>query len=118
MWLAAFTAFGDTTDPTELSMAHDEYFYMIRFSSDGKILVAVGDDGFVRFWNTKTHELLAESKTDKEGLYSVVFTPDQTRVITGGVRGKLYECPVPHLDAKDGASQRNFDQEAVDAPRP
>jgi len=92
--------------------------YDVAYSHDGKILVAVGDDGFVRFWNTKTHELLAESKTDKEGLYSVVFTPDQTRVITGGVRGKLYECPVPHLDAKDGASQRNFDPEAVDAPRP
>jgi len=82
--------------------------YDVAYSRDGTILAAVADDGFVRFWDTRTHALLAESKTDKEGLYSVVFAPDQTRVVTGGVRGVLYECPVPSVAAKDGA----------DAPHP
>ena len=69
--------------------------YDVTYSGDGRILVAVGDDGFVRFWSVKTYELLAESKMDNEGLYSVVFTPGQASVITGGVRGKVYELAAP-----------------------
>ena len=74
--------------------------YDVTYSRDGRLLAAVADDGFVRFWSTKTDKLLLELKADKEGLYSVVFTPDQTTVLTGGVGGRIYECPVPKLDAK------------------
>lgn len=74
--------------------------YDVAYSRDGRILAAVGDDGCVRFWNTQTYKLLLESQVDKEGLYSVAFTPDQTAVVTGGVRGKVYECPVPKLVAE------------------
>jgi WD40 repeat protein len=72
--------------------------YDVVYSRDGTILAAVADDGFLRFWNAKTHQLLLESKADKEGLYTVVFTPDEKSVLTGGVRGKVFECPVPKLD--------------------
>ena len=74
--------------------------YDVAYSADGRLIAAVGDDGFVRFWNTETYELVGEFKVDKEGLYSVVFTPDQANVLTGGVRGKIYACPVPKIDAK------------------
>ena len=92
--------------------------YDVAYSRDGRILAAVGDDGFVRFWNAKTFELLLELKADKEGLYAVAFTPDQTCVITAGVRGKVYECPVPKLDTKVRGSRRDFAQESVDATPP
>lgn len=74
--------------------------YDVAYSADGRLIAAVGDDGFVRFWNTETYELVGEFKVDKEGLYSVVFTPDQANVLTGGVRGKIYACPVPKIDAQ------------------
>ena len=74
--------------------------YDVAYSRDGRLLAAVADDGFVRIWNAESHEMLLELKADKEGLYSVVFTPDQNSVLTAGVRGRVYECPVPKLSAQ------------------
>ena len=73
--------------------------YDVVYSRDGSAIAAVADDGFVRIWNAKSHEMLLEMKADKEGLYSVVFTPDQTSVLVGGVRGKVFECPLPKVGA-------------------
>ncbi|MCA9145987.1 MAG: WD40 repeat domain-containing protein [Planctomycetales bacterium] len=91
--------------------------YDVAYSRDGGLLAAVGDDGFVRIWETRTYTLLTESKTDKEGLYSVVFAPDRTHVITGGVRGVLHSCPVPHVATTDPATQRQVEQDSPDATR-
>ena len=74
--------------------------YDVAYSRNGKLLAAVADDGFVRFWNTETRELLLKTRADKEGLYSVVFTPHQTSVLTGGAGGRVYECAIPKLDGK------------------
>lgn len=74
--------------------------YDVTYSRDGSILAAVADDGFVRFWHAKTLDLLLEAKVDKEGLYSVVFTPQQSSVLTGGIRGTVMEFPAPKLGAE------------------
>ncbi len=79
--------------------------------------MALGDDGFVRPRETRTRTLLTELKTDKEGLYSVIVSPDQARLTNAGVRGMLHECPVPHVAATDGEGQRHVEKDAPDATR-
>ena len=93
--------FGDVaTGKSETLFKANDPTYDVTYSRDGRLVAAVADDGFVRLWNAKSHEMLHEMKADKEGLYSVVFTPDQNSVLTAGVRGKVYECPVPKLSPR------------------
>lgn len=92
--------------------------YDVAYSRNGAMLAAVGDDGIVRCWETRTYTLLAESKTDPEGLYSVAFTPEQTHVVTGGVRGVLHACPVPHVAATNAADRQRGEKDKSDAAGP
>jgi WD40 repeat protein len=88
LWLVALASLGDAAEPQELPIAHDEYLYMIRFSTDGKTLVTAAGDNVARVWNWSTRELLHTLEHDA-AVYAAVFSPDEDLLATGSGDGKV-----------------------------
>ena len=88
LWLVAFTSFGESIEPKEIPIGHDEYVYMIRFSSDGKTLATAGGDNMARVWNWSKRELRHALEHDS-AVYGAVFSPIQDLLATGSGDGKV-----------------------------
>ncbi len=88
--------------------AHDEYVYMIRFSSDGQTMATAAGDNTAVIWDwpkrRKQHVLKHEA-----AVYAAVFSPDAQQVATGSgdgfvtlwntADGKLIRKQKNHADA-------------------
>lgn len=65
---------------------------------DHERLASVGDDGNLRIWNLRTHELMKVWKLGDSPLFSVAVSPDGRFVAAGS--NTLYLCDVEQLDAR------------------
>ena len=88
LWLVACTSFGESLEPKKLTIAHDEYVYMIRFSPDGKTLATAAGDNVARVWNWSKRELLYTLEHDA-AVYGAVFAPSKDLLATGSGDGKV-----------------------------
>jgi WD40 repeat protein len=67
----------------------------VAFSSDGGMLAAATEDGFVRVWDTTSwREVRDFTGTGRPGISSVAFSPSGTFVAAGGMDGNVWEWNV------------------------
>ncbi len=69
----------------EAFSAHSDWARALALSPDGSLLVSVGYDGGLNFWDLRSHTLLhsASVGSDRQ-LYAVAFSPDGRLVAAGG----------------------------------
>ena len=62
---------------------HKETVVDIAFSHDGKLLASTSDDKTIRIWNVEAKKLIRTMEV-AEHVQAVTFSPDDTRLMTGG----------------------------------
>lgn len=62
---------------------HTEAVRFVTFSSDGRWLASVADDGTVRVWDTTTGALLETLNDQSDCVPSITFSSDNLQIITG-----------------------------------
>jgi WD40 repeat protein len=55
----------------------------VTFSLDGKLLAVASDQGFARIWDAATLQPVVDLRGFLQGVYSVAFSPDGQRLVTG-----------------------------------
>jgi WD40 repeat protein len=63
---------------------HPQAIEGLAVSRDGRFLASVGNDGLARVWSTADQREVATCIGHKGACYGVAFTPDGTRLATGG----------------------------------
>jgi WD40 repeat protein/tRNA A-37 threonylcarbamoyl transferase component Bud32 len=74
---------GASPPPRSIKTSHVE-INGIAFSSDGKRIATVGDDGFLRVWDITSGKLLVELQAHQEMAFNVAFLKDDQTLITCG----------------------------------
>ena len=78
---------------------HTEGTMSLRWSVDGERVVSGSGDGTTRVWDVESGDtVLGPIKTGHERVYAVIYSPDTTKIATGGVR----EDALKIWDAKTG----------------
>jgi WD40 repeat protein len=62
---------------------HRETVVDLAFSHDGKLLASTSDDKTIKIWNVAEQKLIRTMKV-AEHVQAVAFSPDNTRLLTGG----------------------------------
>ncbi len=70
--------------------AHAGWIRGVAISSDNATLASVGNDKIVRLWSMATGEKICELAGHDRHIYSVLFHPDGTRLVTGDLLGKIH----------------------------
>jgi len=63
---------------------HPQAIEGLAVSRDGRFLASVGNEGLARVWSTDDQREVATCIGHEGGCYGVAFTPDGTRLATGG----------------------------------
>jgi WD40 repeat protein len=63
---------------------HPQAIIGLAVSRDGRFLASVGNEGLARVWSTDDQREVATCIGHQGGCYGVAFTPDGTRLATGG----------------------------------
>jgi WD40 repeat protein len=58
----------------------------LAFSPNGNILASCLRNGFIRIWEIKNDSIIANINTDDFTTFKVLFSPDGTRLISGGAK--------------------------------
>lgn len=86
--------------------AHKGWIRAVAISPDGNTLVSVGNDMLVKLWNMATGEKIAELAGHQRHIYSVIFHPNGTQLVTGDLIGRVIVWNLPErklereIDAK------------------
>jgi WD40 repeat protein len=64
-------------------------FEGLTFSPDGRLLASVTDDGCVRFWDTRTWQVLRRFNWRVGKMLTATFSPDGRQAAAGSDRGKI-----------------------------
>lgn len=69
------------------------FVFDVAFSPDGRLLAAVTADGSITLWDVATGVLHAElnGNRDEEWGWSIAFSPDGTKLASGGVDVRLWD---------------------------
>jgi hypothetical protein len=70
--------------------AHAGWIRAIAISPDGNTLVSVGNDRLLKLWSVATGELLGQMEGHERHIYSVLFHPDGSKLISGDLLGKIH----------------------------
>lgn len=76
--------FGDTR-----KLGHQERVFRLVYSHDGRLLASAGRDQTVRLWDVAKAKPLHVLAGHNNVSFSMDFTPDGKRLITGAIEGKL-----------------------------
>jgi WD40 repeat protein len=78
---------------------HIDTVRSLCWSADGERLVSGCDDGMIRVWDVESGDtVLGSIKTGHRAVYAVIYSPDTTKIATGG----WHEDALKILDAKTG----------------
>ena len=81
------------------TLPHSKHVWTVAFSRDNRYLAAGEGDsdgpGRVRVWNLDTQRLVDTLEADPKLVYSVVFSPDNQSLASGGWRGQIKLWRVP-----------------------
>jgi len=69
--------------------AHDGWIRAVDLSPDGTRLASVGNDGLIRIWDMTSGTPLGQWAGSDKHIYSVLFHPDEKRLLAGDLAGKL-----------------------------
>ena len=86
----------------------------IRFTPDGKRLVAWGDDLYLRVWNMENGKLLAEHRTLPDGITEEKLADDRWSDISSSVMGRRPQrrrLDLRHDASPEGADLRRGNRE-------
>jgi WD40 repeat protein len=73
---------------------HHKAVEVVSFSPDGRHLATAGRDKHVRLWSTKSLNPLDGPIDNQSVVLDLHFTPDSTRVVTGGADGSVRIHPL------------------------
>lgn len=81
--------FWDASGQLKLTLGHARPVWTAVYSSDGKTIVGGYGDRALRFWNAATGELTSTMDADDTPVRSLVLSPDQRLMVTGGDDGTV-----------------------------
>ena len=81
---------GDSPSILRKIDAHVGWIRGVAISSDNTTLASVGNDKVVRLWSMATGEKICELSGHDRHIYSVLFHPDGTQLVTGDLLGKIH----------------------------
>ncbi len=77
-----------TSKPLPLPpLSHDGEIYSVMFGPDGKTALTGSSDGTARLWDARTGKPLVEPMKNDISVHTVAYSPDGTKVVTGGQYG-------------------------------
>jgi WD40 repeat protein len=79
---------------------HTESVSSVGWIVGGDRVVSGSIDGTARVWNVKNGETILVIKTRHESVFTVIYSPDQTKIATGGYRYNEHAAKI--WDAKTG----------------
>ncbi len=62
---------------------------MVRFTRDGRTLIATGHDGTVRFWDVPSRRPDSRTLQAENGIMSAILSPDEELLVTGDSGGVI-----------------------------
>ncbi len=62
---------------------HNGPVYLVRYSSDGKLLASAGIDKLVKLWDTETGREVRQLQGHTETVYALAFAPDGKTLVSG-----------------------------------
>ena len=90
--------------PARTIAAHDGWVRDLAISPNGQLLATCGADRKVCLWSTENGRKLHELTGHPDQVFSVAFHPDNALVVSGDLRGNVYEWNVA-----TGRRGREFD---------
>ena len=84
--------------------AHLGWIRGVAISPDNSILASVGNDKTVRLWSMGTGEKIGEMAGHDRHVYSVIFHPSGSQLVTGDLIGKIHIWNIA-----DGKLERSID---------
>jgi WD40 repeat protein len=88
----------DTRKVIEKWTGHTNHVLSVCWSGDGKRVLSGSSDGTARILDAKSGKTVLNIKTGHERVYAVIYSPNQTKIATGGDK----EDAVKIWDAKTG----------------
>lgn len=74
-----------------LDIAMPSFVTDVTFSPDGTLLAAAAGDGIIRLWEVETGTLRTELHGHLDSVSSIAFSPDSTRLASGGTDARLWD---------------------------
>jgi WD40 repeat protein len=73
----------------EKAARHKDVIWAAQWSADGKLLLTGSRDRTAALWDADTGSLIHEFRHEQQ-VYSVLFSPDSARIVTGDAGGKTH----------------------------
>jgi WD40 repeat protein len=79
-----------TAMPVRTLDAHTGWIRALAISPDGQLLASVGNDRTVRLWSMSTGEKVSEWPAHERHIYSILFHPNGSQIVTGDLLGVIH----------------------------
>jgi WD40 repeat protein len=73
-----------------------------KFSPNGRYVVALTTDEFVRIWNVRSGQLIGKWNGQQDQIRSIAFSPGGQELMSGGWDGTIKSWDVSSLQKTDG----------------
>ncbi len=85
--------------------AHEAAIELVRFNSDGSLLISVGRDGLIKVWETDEFQQVGILPEQTAPVAAIAIAPTSDRLAVGRLNGSfdIYPLPPPHADVTAAA---------------